>query len=264
MGTCGLRGPAPAPKGETMKKTVREVSKLCGISVRTLHYYDEIGLLHPSEVTPAGYRLYGREELSRLQQILFFRELDFSLKEIAEIMNDPAFDARKALLNQKELLLLRQRRLGRLISLVDKTLEGETKMSFEEFDMSEIREAQEKYADEVKQRWGGTEAYRESSKKTAEYGAQDWERIEHEANEIYAGFAAHRSESPDAPQVQALVGKWQEHISRNFYRCTDEILAGLAEMYVADERFRNSIDAHAPGLAEFMAAAIRAYVSAKA
>ena len=166
MGTCGLRGPAPAPKGKTMKKTVREVSKLCGISVRTLHYYDEIGLLHPSEVTPAGYRLYGREELSRLQQILFFRELDFSLKEIAEIMNDPAFDARKALLNQKELLLLRQRRLGRLISLVDKTLEGETKMSFEEFDMSEIREAQEKYADEAKQRWGGTEAYRESASST--------------------------------------------------------------------------------------------------
>ena len=96
MGTCDPRGAVSVPKEGTMKKTVREVSKLCGISVRTLHYYDEIGLLHPSEVTPAGYRLYGREELSRLQQILFFRELDFSLKEIAEIMNDPAFDARKA------------------------------------------------------------------------------------------------------------------------------------------------------------------------
>ncbi len=244
-----------------MKRTVKEVAQLCGISVRTLHYYDEIGLLSPAEITPAGYRLYGREELCRLQQILFFRELDFSLREISDILKDPSFDAREALKGQKKLLLLKRSRLDRLVSLVDGILKGETEMSLEEFDLSEIKQAQQEYAAEAKQRWGETDAYHESVKKTGGYQKADWERIEREAGELYAAFAARMSEDASSPAVQELVKRWKAHISRNFYECTDEILAGLGELYTADERFEKSIDAHAKGLAQFMGKAIKYYCS---
>ncbi len=242
-----------------MKMKINEVAKLTGISVHTLHYYDEIELLHPSEVTEAGYRLYGRDALERLQQILFFRELGFALKEIKSILNNPAFDKRKALENHKKILLLRRNRMNDLICLVDNTLKGELDMSFKEFDKSKIENAQKKYAEEVKERWGSTDAYAENERKTKGYSKEDWARINAEAEEIYKGFAANMGKAPSAPEVQKLVIDWQEHITRNYYNCTKEILAGLGEMYIADERFTENIDKYGKGLASFISRSIAHY-----
>jgi DNA-binding transcriptional MerR regulator len=242
-----------------MNRKINEVAKLSGISVRTLHYYDEIGLLHPSEVTEAGYRLYNGQALERLQQILFFRELSFPLNEITSILNSPVFDKHRALENHKKLLLLRRDRLNDLIALVDSTLKGENNMSFQEFNTSDIENAQKQYAQEVKERWGGTAAYAESARKTKEYGKEDWARIQAEAEEIYRNFALNMNRNPGSPEAQKLVADWQAHISKNYYHCTNEILSGLGELYVADERFTENIDKYGQGLAAFMSRSIAFY-----
>lgn len=244
-------------------KTVQEVADLTGVSVRTLHYYDKIGLLKPTETTRAGYRLYGGEALARLQQILFFRELGFPLKEIREILANPSFDARGALKNHRRMLIMERDRLNGLIRLADRTLRGEQVMSFEEFDRSGIERVREKYAEEVERRWGGTNAYRESARKTASYTKEDWARIQAEAAELYRRFAADRERQPDDPAVRKLVGEWQAFLTRNFYDCTDGILAGLGEMYAADPRFADHIDRYGMGLADFMGRAIRSYCGAR-
>ena len=153
-----------------MKKTISEIAKLSGVSVRTLHYYDEIGLLAPSLVVPeTGYRYYDEDSLARLQQILFYRELDFPLKEIGEIMAASDYNKDEALKRQRELLKLKRDRLDKLIGLLDANLKGENEMSFNEFDNTEIEAAKAKYAEEVKARWGGTDAYAQNQKKTAGY-----------------------------------------------------------------------------------------------
>ena len=163
---------------------ISEVAKLTGITVRTLHYYDEIGLLKPSEITEAGYRLYSREDLEILQQILFFRELDFPLSQIKEIMNNPNYDKEEALKKQKELLIQQRQRIEGLIKLIEKRIEGDNNMSFKEFDMNEIEENKKKYAKEVKERWGTSKAYEESEKKTSSYNKEKWGDINQETSEI--------------------------------------------------------------------------------
>ncbi|SFD38792.1 DNA-binding transcriptional regulator, MerR family [Clostridium uliginosum] len=146
-------------------RTVKQVSDLTGISVRALHYYDEIGLLKPSEITEAGYRLYDNEALKTLQQILFFKELDIPLKEVKEIMLSPYFDKMQALKNQKKLLLLKRKRLNGLIELINKTLKGESTMNFKEFDMSEyynvLEEFKEEHEDKVIKHYGSIDKYNE-------------------------------------------------------------------------------------------------------
>lgn len=144
---------------------INEVAKLTGITTRTLHYYDEIGLLKPSQITDAGYRLYDENNLSELQQILFFRELNFPLNEIKEIMTNSEYDKTEALKKHKELLLKKRERIDRLVTLVENTIKGDGEMSFKEFDMTEIESAKKKYAKEVKERFGNTEAYTESEEK---------------------------------------------------------------------------------------------------
>lgn len=238
---------------------INEVAKLTGVSVRTLHYYDEIGLLHPDEVTESGYRLYHTEALEKLQQILFFRELGFALKEIQKILNNPAFNRTEALENHKKLLLLKRGRLDDLIALVNRTLKGESEMSFKEFDMTEIEAAQVEYAKEAEERWGNTEAYKESAHRTKQYNKEDWARISAESERIYKGFAANMEKSPAAPEVQKLVADWQVHISKNFYPCSKEILSGLGKMYVADKRFTKNIDQYGEGLTQFISDAIAEY-----
>lgn len=251
-------------KEGTEMKTVHEVALLCGISVRTLHYYDQIGLLHPAGTTQAGYRLYGERELARLQQILFFRELDFPLKEIAAILDSPSFDQNRALISHREVLTLKRERLNGLIRLVDQLLKGETNMSLKEFDTTEIEQAQRRYAEEAAQRWGGTEAFAQSVKKTDRYGRADWARINAEAKSIFEAFAAQMQSAPDSPAVQQLVGQWREYLTANFYDCTLEILGGLGEMYTADARFAKNLDAYGEGLARFLSEAIRCYCKAHA
>lgn len=238
---------------------INDVAKLTGVTVRTLHYYDEIGLLCPNETTEVGYRIYHEDSLEKLQQILFFRELDFSLTEIKEIMNNPKYDKWQALQNQKELLLKKQQRLGNLIALLDKTIAGGMKMSFEEFDMTEIKTMKKKYADEVKERWGNTEAYEESERKTASLSPQQWDEIKKDNNKIFQAFAEIRNLDPQSEEAQKLVEAWQNFISENFYHCTDEILAGLGMMYVADERFTKNIDQYGEGTAQFISHAIAYY-----
>lgn len=238
---------------------IKEVAKLTGITVRTLRYYDEIGLLPPSETTDAGYRLYNADALDTLQQILFFRELDFPLNKIKEIMANPAYDKLQALTKHKELLLKKRQRLSGLIELVDKTLMGDGKMSFKEFDITEIEKCKQEYSTEVKSRWGETIAYAESQEKTESYNKGQWQQISNESNEIMEAFSKCRDKSPESLEVQELVRQWQDFITDKFYKCTKEILAGLGQMYIGDERFTKNIDNYGEGTALLISKAIEYY-----
>lgn len=234
-------------------KTVHEVSQISGVSVRTLHHYDAIGLLRPTAVTEAGYRLYDDTALARLQSILLFRELAFPLKEIKRIMDDPQFDQATALEQQIRLLELQQERLSRLIDLARETMKtGVTHMDFTAFDNSKL----EQYAAEVKERWGNTAAYQESAQRPAV-----------EQKDAAAGLMAQfarmgrlRTGDPAGQEAQDAVRELQQFITKHFYTCTPEILSGLGQMYTADDRFRASIDAAGgEGTADFAGKAITVY-----
>ena len=157
-----------------MKNTVKQISELTGISVRTLHYYDEIGLLEPSEITEAGYRLYDEKCLEKLWQILFFRELEFPLADIKKIMLNPAYDKKTALESHKNLLVIKRNRINGLIASIEAAMKGENKMNFKDFDMSEFEKAQKEYQKEAQQRWGDSDSYKQSMKKTSTYNKNDW------------------------------------------------------------------------------------------
>lgn len=238
---------------------IHEVAELSGVTVRTLQYYDQIGLLIPSEVTEVGYRIYHEEDLDRLQQILFFRELEFPLKEIKDIMNNPSYDRLEALRNQKAMLLEKRSRMDRLIRLVEERLGGQQDMSFEEFSMESIENHKKQYAEEVRNRWGDSDAYAEYEKKTKGYSKEDWNSISQAGDRIMGEFAKHRDLSPEDETVQELVARWQNFITTHYYECTKDILAGLGNMYVSDERFRENINKHGEGTAELMSKAIEIY-----
>ena len=238
---------------------VSEVAKLTGVTVRTLHYYDEIGLLKPSKVTEAGYRLYGNADLEILQQILFFRELDFSLSDIREIMLNPTYSRETALQNHRELLLQKRKHIDGLISLVDKTLKGDNDMSFKQFDTTEIKNARKEYAAEAKQRWGESDAYIEYEEKVSTYDDPQWKLLNGEGSYILREFGENRHLDPASKEAQALVKKWQEFITANFYNCTKAILSCLGEMYIGDDRFTQNIDRYGQGTALFMATAIEIF-----
>ena len=243
-----------------MKLQIKEFAELTGVSVRTLHYYDEIGLLKPSFVDEQnGYRFYDETSLERMQEILFYRELDFPLKSIAEILASPNYDKQKALAEQKRLLTLKKDRLERLIAALEHAEKGEITMSA--FDNSEYETARQQYEDEAKQRWGDTDAYKESQVKTADYSKDKWNDVLGVMNSIFAEFTECKNcgERADSETAQQLVKKLQDYITANFYHCTDEIFAGLGQMYVCDERFKNNINSHGEGTAEFVAEAIKIY-----
>ena len=244
-------------------KTVHEVKEITGISRRALHYYDEIGLLKPSRTATSGYRLYNEDDLERLQQILFFKEIGFNLKSISEIINNPNFDKVDALKKHLEILKLKKVRLKKLINIVNEALKGDGQMSFKEFDMTEIVNCQEKYKKEVIEKWGSTDTYRESMEKTSKYSKNDWANINKEADQIYKGLAKNMHKQPHSEQVQSLINEWREHITKYFYNCTLDILSGLGKTYITDERFRKNIDRYKTGLAEFMSKAIEHYVQDK-
>ena len=238
---------------------VSEVAKLTGVTVRTLHYYDEIGLLKPSKVTEAGYRLYSNADLEILQQILFFRELDFSLSDIREIMLNPTYSRETALQNHRELLLQKRKHIDGLISLVDKTLKGDNDMSFKQFDTTEIKNARKEYAAEAKQRWGESGAYIEYEEKVSAYDDPQWKLLNGEGSYILREFGENRHLDPASKEAQALVKKWQEFITANFYNCTKAILSCLGEMYIGDDRFTQNIDRYGQGTALFVATAIEIF-----
>ena len=241
-----------------MKMQIKEFAEFTGVSVRTLHYYDEIGLLVPAYVDGfTGYRYYDENSLLRMQEILFYRELDFSLKAIGEILSSPNYDKSKALKEQKHLLMLKKERLERLISAIDGAVKGENIMTA--FDNSEF----EKYKAETQEKWGKTDAYKEHAQRTKNYSKQKWNDLAEGLDNIMAEFALcmRKGESPDSTEAQNLVKMLQNHITENYYHCTNEILAGLGQMYVADERFTNNIDKHADGTAAFICEAIVVYCS---
>ncbi|HEY3364913.1 MAG TPA: MerR family transcriptional regulator [Symbiobacteriaceae bacterium] len=242
-----------------MAYTVKAVADLAGISIRTLHHYDDIGLLKPAQVTASGYRLYGQEDLERLQQVLFFRELGLTLHEIKEIINSPGFDRRQALLDHKQLLLERQDRLERLIQSVDRTLESmergikmDEKELFGGFDPS-------KYEEEARQRWGKSKEYAQSNARTKKYTKEDWTAIGQESSLINQGLAVLMDRSPADPEVQEWVRRHHQQINDRFYTCSLEIYRNLGDMYVQDERFAANYERVKPGLTEFMRAAMHAY-----
>lgn len=236
---------------------IHEVARRTGVTERTLRYYDEIGLLPPQAVTEAGYRVYGEAELLRLRQILLFREMGFSLSDIRTMMARTECDCRRALAGQRELLLLRRRRLDDMIALVERAMKEEQDLSFDQFKQDGMEAARRAYAEEAKVRWGHTEAYAESERKAA---ARDDQALwQGEGAKLLAAFAALREQNPAGEAAQELVAKWQGFITENYYACTKEILAGLGQMYAADERFTRFIDNQGEGTAAFMARAIEVY-----
>ena len=238
-------------------KTVHEVSEISGVSVRTLHYYDAIGLLKPSAVTQAGYRLYDDNALGRLQSILLFRELQFPLKEIKTILDRPGFDPQEALRDQLKLLELRREQLEKMISLTRNMIEkGVETMDFSAFDKSDMTQ----YAQEVKERWGNTEAYRQNQQRSNSRSREENREIAEGMMSIFAKFGAIKETSPAADAAQTLVQELQAYITQNYYACTPEILRGLGTMYTEDERFRANIDkVGGEGTAAFAAQAIACY-----
>ncbi|MBE7056243.1 MAG: MerR family transcriptional regulator [Ruminococcaceae bacterium] len=231
-------------------KTVREVSHFTGVTVRTLHHYDAIGLLKPTKVTEAGYRLYDEKALKRLQNILLFKELDFSLAEIKRFLDTPNFDHSKVLLQQIQLLKLKRARLDSIISHAEKLQEqGVNFMDFSTFNNLEFN----KYKEEAKERWGNTEAYKEYEKKGSNGGSGGIDAF----MDIFREFGEIKELSPLSSEAQVLVNKLQTFITDNYYTCTPEILQGLGQMYIADERFKENIDkAGGEGTALFVSKAI--------
>ena len=243
-----------------MKMQINEFAKLTGVSVRTLHYYDEIGLLKPAFVDEHnGYRFYDKNSLERMQEILFYRELDFELKSILQILSSPDYDKQKALAEQRNLLVLKKERLERIIDALDDARKGNVIMTA--FDNNEYETARKHYEAEAKQRWGETGVYKEHTEKTAGYTKDKWQQVNNGLNAVFAKFAEcmDNGHSADSPEAQAIVKELQTHITENYYTCTNEILAGLGQMYVCDERFKKNIDSHGEGTAEFVAEAIKIY-----
>lgn len=239
-----------------LKVQIKEFADLTGVSVRTLHYYDEMGLLKPACVDRStGYRYYDETCLLRMQEILFYRELDFSLKSICEILSSANYDKEKALIEQKTLLILKKERLDRLVSAIDDAMKGENVMKA--FDNTEF----EKYKAEAKEKWGKTDAWKEHSEKTGSYSKDKWQSAEEGLNAIFKAFAVCKAAGNDicSESAQALVVRLQSYITENFYTCTRQILSGLGQMYVMDERFKENIDKNGDGTAEFVSHAIEIY-----
>ena len=237
--------------------TVKEVSRLTGVSIRALQYYDRIGLLHPSGHTEAGYRLYGEADLETLQQILLFRELEFPLKDIRKIIRSPGFDRSKALDQQIGLLKLKKEHIENLIDLAERIKETEVgTLSFDAFDTEKLEE----YAAQAKASWGTTPAYQEYEKKSKNRTEEETRDISRGLMDIFAEFGAIRNTDPASEAAQALVTKLQEYITNHYYACTKEILSGLGKMYAAGGEFTRNIDSYGgEGTAAFAHQAIEVF-----
>ena len=237
--------------------TVNEVSKLTGVSIRTLQYYDTIGLLTPSKYTESGYRLYDDTALERLQQILLFKELEFSLKEIKKIIDAPNFDREKALEQQIELLTLKKEHLENLIDFARgiKTI-GVKKMDFTVFDTKKIDE----YSKRAKEQWGETSEYQEYEEKSKNMTYVQQKDLINNFMMIFAEFGKLKNQEASSDMVQLQVKKLQDFISEHYYKCSKEILSGLGKMYAGGGDFTENIDScGGEGTAEFTAKAIEIY-----
>ena len=241
--------------------TVKKVSDLTGVSVRTLQYYDKIGLLSPAELTDAGYRLYDDTALERLQQILLFRELEFPLKEIKAILDSPNFDSKKALSQQIELLELKKQHLENLINFARGIkMIGVRAVDFSAFDRTKIDE----YAKKAREQWSDTDAYKEFIEKTKDRTQEEDELLAEGFMSLFVEFGTMKNESPDSDKVQLQVKKIQNYITEHLYTCTDTILASLGKMYAGGGELTDNIDnSCGNGTATFVAKAIEYYCAKK-
>ncbi|MEU9731267.1 MerR family transcriptional regulator [Streptomyces sp. NPDC048002] len=246
-----------------MSYSVGQVAGFAGVTVRTLHHYDDIGLLAPSERSHAGHRRYGDDDLDRLQRILFYRELGFPLDEVAALLDDPDTDPRAHLRRQHELLTARIEKLRKMAAAVEQAMEarrmGINLTPQERFEVFGDKDP-EQYAEEAEARWGGTDAYAESQRRAARYTKDDWKRMQAEVaewSERYSALMA-SGEPPSGGAAMDLAEEHRRHICTWFYDCPYEMHRCLGDMYVADERFKAFYDGMRPGLAEHLRDAIRA------
>ena len=239
---------------------VRKVSRLTGLSVRTLRYYDEIGLLPPARYTEAGYRLYDGAALERLRQIMLFRELEFPLKEIKRILDSPDFDRNRALEQQIALLTLKREHIDDLIRMARTVKQtGGATMDFEAFDKKKL----EAYARQAEAAWGATAEYKEFERKNSGKTPAQMKKTGDGLMALLAEYGSVREGDPAAPQAQALTRRVQEYITENYYACTNTVFAQLGKMYGGGGEFTENIDkAGGPGTAAFAAEAIRIYCAA--
>ncbi len=241
-------------------RTVGDVARMAGITVRTLHHYDEIGLLRPSERRDNDYRAYTDADVSRLQQILTYRELDLGLDEIARLLNETSdpVDALRQARHRIDRQLKKLRRIAaRLDRAIDAELKGTPMTAYEKLEVFGDFDPNE-FVTEAEARWGGSELFAATAKRTSVYTSADWKRQQAETDEIYRALLGLMREgvSADSTAAAELVDAHRSSIDKWFYECTPEIHAGLGEMYVSDERFHQSINRSGDGLAEFLSAAI--------
>jgi DNA-binding transcriptional MerR regulator len=252
-----------------MSWTVGELARLAGITVRTLHHYDRIGLVRPGERTSAGYRSYDGRDLDRLQQVLVYRELGFPLEEVATLLDDPGADPLAHLRRQHRLLRERLERTQAMVAAVEKEMEARQmgiqltpEERFEVFGDADPAQ----YDAEAEERWGETEAWAESRRRVSSYGKADWLRITAEAADVERRFAEALRDGVPADSAPALdlAEEHRQHISRWFYDCPPEMHAGLGRMYVEDERFTAHYEQLAPGLARYVSTAVQANAARQA
>ncbi|KGX85115.1 MerR family transcriptional regulator [Pontibacillus litoralis] len=244
---------------------VKELAEIAGVSVRTLHHYDQMDVVKPDSITPTGYRLYGVNSLERLQHVLFFREMGFTLKQIKEMVEDRQFDQLEALYMHQQMLQKKRERLDKMLSTVSLSIhslengkELEVKTMFDGFDRSEIEQYQQKYAEEVRRKYP-KEVVETSERRTSSYDKEDWKNIEGDMGAIYSAIANRMTHGVHDEQVQHQVEHWRHFITEHFYDCTLEIFRGLADLYVTDERFTKNINQYKEGLAPFLSKAIIVY-----
>ncbi len=248
-----------------MSYTINQLAKIANVSVRTLHHYDAVGLLRSGRNDKNKYREYLEADLLKLQQILFFRELDFKLEDIKSILENPLFDVGAALKDHKQMILLKRKRLDGLLMTIDKTINKVTNkknMKDEELYDSFTKEEMEKLATEAKERWGNTPQYKESEKKMRSITKEQMDVIKKEGDDISKRAAALMGSDARSPEVQAVIAMHYKHLS-NFYTPTPEMYRGLAEMYISDTRFTQHFENYATGLAQFMHDAMIVFVEGK-
>jgi len=241
--------------------TVSQLAKMAGVSVRTLHHYDHIGLLKPASRTSAGYRRYGEQELLRLQQILFFRELDFPLGEIRDILDDPAFDQVEALKNHRRLLQRRAERLARLLKTVDKTIqrlmEDDMGMTDEELYEGFTKEQIERYKREARERFDPA-LVQESERRVSKMSKAQWKALKQEGDDVTHQIAELADRSPGDPEVQGLIARHHAMIEQ-FYPASADVYRGLGQLYAEHAEFRKFYDKYRPGLSDFLKEAMAYY-----
>lgn len=246
-----------------MSYSVGDVARMSGVTVRALHHYDEVGLLQPSGRSAAGYRQYSGRDLERLQQVLCYRELGFSLDDIAIILDESAPDGIDHLQRQHKLLLDRIGRLEAIVAAVAKMMEArQMGISLNPVEMLEVfgDEDPTQYTEEVEERWGDTDAYRQSQQRTPKYTKDDWLKINAEQTSIGERFVAALQAGfpPDSPEAMDAAEAARRQIDERFYTCSHDLHRGLADMYVADPRFTKTYEDQAPGLAQYVRGAIHA------